>query len=45
VQTKKNAKMTDWVDATKKEFDKKIKYAKGFAPPPPVTSSVGTTER
>jgi foldase protein PrsA len=38
VQTKKNAKMTDWVTKTKKEFAKKIKYAKGFAPP--VSSSV-----
>jgi parvulin-like peptidyl-prolyl isomerase len=38
VQTKKNEKMTKWVEATKAEFAKKIKYAKGFAPP--VTSSV-----
>jgi parvulin-like peptidyl-prolyl isomerase len=45
LQTKKNEKMTSWVDATRKEFAKKIKYAKGYAPPPTATSSLQTTNQ
>jgi foldase protein PrsA len=45
LQTKKNEKMTKWVEATKAEFAKKIKYAKGFAPPPALTSSLQTTNQ
>ena len=45
LQTKKNSQMTKWVETTKKEFAKKIKYAKGFAPPPSLTASLQTTNQ
>jgi parvulin-like peptidyl-prolyl isomerase len=45
LQTKKNELMTKWVAKTKQEFAKKIKYAKGFAPPPALTSSLQTTNQ
>jgi parvulin-like peptidyl-prolyl isomerase len=38
-QTKKNDAMTNWVNKVKKDFDKKIKYQTGFAPPATTTTS------
>jgi foldase protein PrsA len=40
-QTKKNEKMTAWIEDLKKEYKGKIKYAVGFSPPP--ESTTGTT--
>jgi hypothetical protein len=41
LQTKKNEKMTEWVDDLKKDYEDKITYAIGFNPPPAATT--GTT--
>ena len=44
VQSKKNEKMTDWVDDLKKDYEDKITYAIGFTPPPTATgTTAGTT--
>jgi parvulin-like peptidyl-prolyl isomerase len=34
VQTKKNDAMTKWVDDLKKDYEDKVSYAVGYAPPP-----------
>jgi len=44
LQTKKNEKMTDWVDNVKKDYEDKIAYAIGFTPPPTATSTAATTD-
>jgi parvulin-like peptidyl-prolyl isomerase len=44
LQTKKNEKMTDWVDNLKKDYEDKIAYAIGFTPPPTATSTAATTD-
>jgi parvulin-like peptidyl-prolyl isomerase len=44
LQTKKNEKMTDWVDNLKKDYEDKIAYAIGFMPPPTATSTAATTD-
>jgi parvulin-like peptidyl-prolyl isomerase len=41
LQSKKNEKMTSWVDGLKKQYKGKIAYAIGFTPPP--TATGGTT--
>jgi foldase protein PrsA len=43
LQQKKNEKMQKWVDDTKKEFKKKIRYADGYKPPSTSTTSTSTT--
>ncbi len=40
LQTKKNERMTKWVEDAKKEFESKTTYQVGFAPP----ATTGTTE-
>ena len=44
-QTKKNEKMTAWIEDLKKEYKDKISYAVGFSPPPEAstTSTTATT--
>ena len=41
-QTKKNEKMTAWIEDLKKDYKDKISYAVGFSPPPEA-STTGTT--
>jgi foldase protein PrsA len=41
-QTKKNEKMTAWIEDLKEEYEDKISYAVGFSPPPEA-STTGTT--
>jgi parvulin-like peptidyl-prolyl isomerase len=43
VQTKKNEKMTEWVDDLKKDYEDKVSYAIGFTPPPAATGTTATT--
>ena len=42
LQTKKNDKMNKWVQETKKEYQDKIQYQVGFAPPKTTTGSTTT---
>ena len=42
LQSKKNEKMTKWVDDLKKNYEDKITYAIGFTPPPTATGSTAT---
>ena len=45
LQTKRNERMTQWVEETKKEFADKTRYQVGFAPPPTATgTTTGETE-
>ncbi len=44
-QTKKNERMTKWVDELKKEYDGKVSYAVGFNPPPAATTSTDAEEK
>lgn len=43
LQTKRNERMTEWVEETKAEFADKTRYQVGFTPPPQ-TATTGTTE-
>jgi foldase protein PrsA len=45
LQTKKNDRMNDWVEDTKKEFEDKIKYQVGYAPPAPTATTPAATSR
>jgi parvulin-like peptidyl-prolyl isomerase len=42
LQTKKNEKMTKWVDDLKKDYEDKVSYAVGFSPPPAATTTAST---
>jgi parvulin-like peptidyl-prolyl isomerase len=44
LQSKKNEKMTKWVDDLKKDYEDKISYAIGFTPPPTGSTSTATTD-
>lgn len=39
LQTKRNEKMTEWVEQTKEEFAEQTRYQVGFAPPPATTTT------
>jgi foldase protein PrsA len=41
LQQRKQKKMAKWAADTKKEFGKKTKYAEGYKPPQPATTSTG----
>jgi foldase protein PrsA len=43
LQTKKNEKMTEWVDDLKKDYEDKVEYQTGFAPPATATTAPSTT--
>ena len=43
LQTKKNESMNKWVQETKKEYQDKIRYQVGFAPPKTTTTGSATT--
>jgi len=43
LQTKKNEKMTAWVEDLKADYEGKVSYAAGFSPPPAATGTTGTT--
>lgn len=44
LQSKKNEKMTAWVEDLKEDYDDKVTYAVGFSPPPAATgTTTGTT--
>jgi foldase protein PrsA len=44
LQTRKNERMTKWVEETKKEFADKTDYQVGFTPPETATTGTGTVE-
>ncbi|HEY7792840.1 MAG TPA: peptidylprolyl isomerase [Gaiellaceae bacterium] len=44
LQSKKNEKMTKWVDDLKKDYEDKITYALGFTPPPTGSTATATTD-
>jgi parvulin-like peptidyl-prolyl isomerase len=44
LQTKKNDSMNKWVQETKKEYQDKIRYQVGFAPPKTTTGSATTAQ-
>ena len=44
LQSKKNEKMTKWVDDLKKDYEDKISYAIGFTPPPTGSTATATTD-
>ena len=39
----KDVQVTAWVDELDKRYDDKISYAVGFSPPPPASTTTGTT--
>ncbi|MCP9487600.1 MAG: peptidylprolyl isomerase [Gaiellaceae bacterium MAG52_C11] len=41
-QTRKNEKMTKWIDDLKKEYEDQVSYAIGFTPPPAGTTGATT---
>jgi parvulin-like peptidyl-prolyl isomerase len=43
LQTKKNEKMTVWIEDLKADYEDKVAYAVGFTPPPAATGTTGTT--
>jgi parvulin-like peptidyl-prolyl isomerase len=43
LQTRKNERMTKWVEETKKEYADKTNYQVGFAPPETATATTGAT--
>lgn len=43
LQTKRNDKMTAWVDDVKKKYEGKVRFAAGFQPLPVVTTGAATT--
>jgi parvulin-like peptidyl-prolyl isomerase len=44
LQSKKNEKMTKWVDDLKKDYEDKINYGIGFTPPPTGSTATATTD-
>jgi parvulin-like peptidyl-prolyl isomerase len=45
LQTKRNEKMTEWVEETKQEFAEKTRYQVGFEPPEPETGPTENEDR
>jgi parvulin-like peptidyl-prolyl isomerase len=43
LQQKRNDAMTKWVDKVKKDFDGKVNYAAGYAPPTTASTATATT--